>query len=124
MPSPFAGVWWHRFRGGLSAGPGPSDADLLGRFASAADPDAFAVLVHRPGPTVLGVCRRLLGDGPDADDAFQATFLVLIRRANDVRDPSRLAGWLFGVAYRTAREVRSVRSARWRRESLPGAVPD
>jgi RNA polymerase sigma factor (sigma-70 family) len=124
MPSPFTGVWWHRVRGGLSARPGLSDAELLGRYAAAADPDAFAGLVHRHGPTVLGVCRRVLGDGPDADDAFQATFLVLVRRAKDVRDPSRLAGWLFGVAYRTAREARSVRSARWRREVTTGTLPD
>src|SRR5262245_33131064 len=124
MPSPFAGVWWHRFRGGLSGEPGLSDAELLGRYVTAADPDAFAGLVHRHGPTVLGVCRRVLGDTPDADDAFQATFLVLVRRAKDVRDPSRLAGWLFGVAYRTAREARSVRAARLRRESLPGMLPD
>src|SRR5262245_50193222 len=124
MPRPFAGVWWHRVRGGLSAGPEYSDAELLGRYAAGADPDAFAGLVHRHGPTVLGVCRRVLGDGPDADDAFQATFLVLVRRARDVRDPSRLAGWLFGVAHRTALEARSVRAARLRREALPGTLPD
>jgi RNA polymerase sigma factor (sigma-70 family) len=124
MPSPFAGVWWHRVRGGLSARPGLSDAELLGRYAAGADPDAFAGLVHRHGPTVLGVCRRILGDGPDADDAFQATFLVLVRRAKNVQDPSRLAGWLFGVAYRTAREVRTIRSARRRREVTAGTLPD
>src|SRR4029079_11048650 len=120
MPSPLVGVWWRRVRGGLSAGPEYWDAELLGRYAAGDDPDAFAGLVHRHGPTVLGVCRRVLGDGPDADDAFQATFLVLVRRAKDVRDPSRLAGWLFGVAYRTALEARTVRARLWRRESLPG----
>src|SRR6059058_5040104 len=88
--------------------PGPTDAALLARYA-AGDPDAFADLVHRHGPAVLGVCRRVLGPGPDADDAFQAAFLVLVRRAGRVGDPHRLAGWLFGVARRTALAARSAR---------------
>jgi RNA polymerase sigma factor (sigma-70 family) len=86
-----------------------SDADLLSRFASKADAAAFEAIVRRHGPMVLGVCRRFLHDSADADDSFQATFAILFRKASSLSRPERLAGWLFQVAYRTARRARSLR---------------
>lgn len=101
----------------------PSDAALLGRFAAERCEEAFALLVARHGPMVFAVCRRVLGNSSDADDAFQAAFLVLVRRANDVRHTDRLAGWLYGVAYRSALEARTLRATRRRREVV-GELPD
>jgi len=101
----------------------PSDDTLLGRFAAERCEEAFALLVARHGPMVFAVCRRVLGNTTDADDAFQAAFLVLVRRASDVRNTDRLAGWLYGVAYRTALEARSLRAIRRKRETT-GEVPD
>ena len=86
-----------------------SDRGLVERFARSRDGAAFAELVRRHGPMVLGVCRRVLRHAADADDAFQATFLILVRRAGLVRDPDRLGAWLFGVAWRTAHKLRASR---------------
>jgi RNA polymerase sigma factor (sigma-70 family) len=79
----------------------PTDVDLLGRYARKRDEQAFAILVERHGPMILGVCRRYLGNSTDADDAFQATFLALARGAGRVR--SNVPGWLHRVAVRAAR---------------------
>ena len=82
------------------------DGDLLTRYRTTRDQDAFGSLVRRHGPMVLGVCNRVLRDSHAADDAFQATFLVLARKADTVRPPDRLGPWLYGVAYRTAMKAR------------------
>src|SRR5947209_2298979 len=73
--------------------PPEPDAQLLARFAAERDEAAFAALVERHGPTVLGVCRRVLGDAHAAEDAFQAACLALARNAGRVRDPGALAAW-------------------------------
>ncbi|HEY2785629.1 MAG TPA: sigma-70 family RNA polymerase sigma factor [Fimbriiglobus sp.] len=88
-----------------------SDALLLRRFVTTRDESAFAEIVRRHGPAVLRVCRSLL-NRTDADDAFQATFFVLARRADSIHKVSLLAGWLVGVAGRVARQLRK---AGWRR---------
>src|SRR5688572_7919356 len=77
---------------------GLDDAQLLERFAAGRSEQAFAALVERHGPMVLATCRGLLGDSHQADDVFQATFLVLARRAGAIHRPDRLGGWLHGVA--------------------------
>lgn len=89
-----------------------SDADLLDRFITDRDGPAFAALVRRHGPMVLAVCRRVLRHRQDAEDAFQATFLVLARRAETVKPRSLLGNWLYGVAYRTALGARRAATAR------------
>jgi RNA polymerase sigma factor (sigma-70 family) len=90
-----------------------ADAVLLDHFVRRNDQAAFAALLERHGPMVLGVCRRLLSDTHEADDAFQATFLIFLQKAGSLRDPASLGNWLYGVAYRVARRARTV-AARWR----------
>jgi RNA polymerase sigma factor (sigma-70 family) len=100
----------------LSAGEGPSDAQLLESFLSRRDEAAFEALLRRHGPMVLGVCRRVLRNAHDAEDAFQATFLVLARRAGSIRCRQVVASWLYGVAYRTARKARAMNAKRRAKE--------
>ena len=79
---------------------GAGEGQLLDRFLAEGDEEAFEAILRRHGPMVLGVCRRVLADPHDAEDAFQATFLVLVRRAGSIRDRSVLGPWLHGVARR------------------------
>src|SRR5262245_36305492 len=88
------------------ARPPDSYAELRQRFARSREEAAFAELVARHGPMVFRVCRRVLGDVRTAEDAFQAAFLVLARKAGSLGQPARLSGWLHGVAYRVALKVR------------------
>src|SRR5262245_1613873 len=99
------------------------DADLLTRFVRHRDSAAFEQLVRRHGPMVLGVCHRVLGNAHDADDAFQATFLVLARRATAVTPRELVGNWLYGVAYRTALEARRMAARRRAREVHLAELP-
>jgi RNA polymerase sigma factor (sigma-70 family) len=94
-----------------------SDRQLLERFTRHRDETAFAELVRRHAPTVLGVCQRLLRDPNDAEDAFQATFLVLVRKAGALTDPEAVGNWLYGVARRTAVKARAAAARRRVRET-------
>ncbi len=92
------------------------DAELLSRFSTAQDGAAFAVLVKRHGPMVWSVCRNLLANAADADDAFQATFLALVRGSKSVRKPEALGAWLHGVAVRVAGKLKRSAARRTSRE--------
>jgi RNA polymerase sigma factor (sigma-70 family) len=101
------------------------DHDLLDRFVGGRDEAAFATLLRRHGPMVLRVCRGVLHDPHDADDAFQATFLVLFRKAAAIRKRPSVASWLYKVAYRAATRVRAEAFDRQRREARAAKrIPD
>jgi RNA polymerase sigma factor (sigma-70 family) len=100
-----------------------SDRALLQRFARHGDAEAFAGVVRRHGPMVLAVCRRVLRDGHDADDAFQAVFLLLVRKAGSLRRPEQLGPWLHGVAHRVAVKARSLGLRRRGREEPLADLP-
>jgi len=95
---------------------GLRDGQLLERYLSRRDEAAFEALVNLHGPMVLGLCRRVLRDPRDVEDAFQATFLVLVRKAPTIRDRGLLSNWLYGVAYRVARRARTNTLRRRERE--------
>src|SRR6202790_2457954 len=88
-------------------GAGLTDDHLLGCFIQLRDETAFAALVRRHGPMVWGVCRRVLCNHHAAEDAFQATFLVLVRKATSIASRELLATWLYGVAHQTALKARA-----------------
>src|SRR5262245_18896674 len=113
----------------LSAGDGLTDGQLLEAYISHHDESALAVLLQRHGPMVWGVCRRVLSNYHDAENAFQATFLVLVRRAASIAAPELLANWLYGVAHQTALKARATVARRKERQvaEMPepaGVEPD
>jgi RND family efflux transporter MFP subunit len=104
---------------GPAEGGADDDAQLLRRFRTCGDQNAFELLLWRHGPMVLGLCRRLLRTEHDAEDAFQATFLTLIKKAGSITSGSALGGWLYRVAYRIALRLRAGLARRGRCEQ-PG----
>jgi RNA polymerase sigma factor (sigma-70 family) len=109
LRGPFSGTLIHQlerlFQHGTAVG--LSEGELLERFVRVHDESAFEALIARHGPMVLGVCRQLLRDPNDVDDAFQATFLVLVRKAGTLRQCELLGNWLYGVAHRVAMKSRA-----------------
>jgi RNA polymerase sigma factor (sigma-70 family) len=103
---------------------GLTDGQLLARFVDDADEGAFELLVERHGPMVRGVCRRVLGNSHDADDAFQATFLVLVRKAASLQSCGLVGNWLYGVAYNTALAARARTARRRTVEALVAQLPE
>jgi RNA polymerase sigma factor (sigma-70 family) len=116
---------WRRIRSLLGAASvaETTDAQLLARFVAERDEAAFAEIVRRHGPMVHGVCRRMLGNAHDAEDAYQATFLVLSKRAGFVRKGGALSSWLHGVALRVAARLRQQVRKRTDQSPLPADVP-
>src|SRR5215471_10284910 len=107
----------HYLHRSLDSGSAPcSDGDLLARFTIDRDPAAFAELVRRYEAMVMNVCRRLLGNGADAEDAFQATFFILARKASGISKRDSVGSWLHGVAHRLSHQMLSKRSTRLRCE--------
>src|SRR5262245_20349544 len=104
-------------------GAGLTDSELLERFVARRDEAAFEALVRRHGPMVLGVCRRILRNPADAEDAFQATFLVLVRKASSVRPRGMVGNWLYGVAHNTARDAKAMNLRRRQKEREVGTMP-
>jgi RNA polymerase sigma factor (sigma-70 family) len=100
-----------------------SDAELLARFAMKQESDAFAALTQRYGRMVWGVCRHVLRQEQDAEDAFQATFLVLARKAGSIRKNTAVASWLHGTAYHIARRARRDSATRRTHERKGGSMP-
>src|SRR5437660_10794931 len=100
-----------------------TDAELLADYVSRRDDGAFAALVRRHGPMVWGVCRRLLSHH-DAEDAFQATFIVLVRKAASIVPREMVGNWLYGVAHQTALQAKRTATRRRAREVQVTEMPD
>jgi RNA polymerase sigma factor (sigma-70 family) len=108
----------------LHDGAGLSDSQLLDRYLGRGEEAAVAALVRRHGPMVWGVCRRVLNNHHDAEDAFQATFLVLVRKAASIASKELLANWLYGVAHQTALKARTTLGKRNTRERQVMQMPE
>src|SRR6266487_5833028 len=102
---------------------GLTDGDLLECFITGHDEEAFEALMRQHGPMVLGVCRRVLRNEADAEDAFQATFLVLVRKAASIRPRGMVGNWLYGVAQNTARKAKAMNTRMRARDREAGARP-
>jgi RNA polymerase sigma factor (sigma-70 family) len=113
-----------RMRRVVREGAGLTDAQLLDDYISRQDESAFAALVRRHGPMVWGVCRRILPSHHDAEDAFQATFIVLVRKAAAIASRELLANWLHGVAHQTALKARATAARRKGRERQGTEMPE
>jgi RNA polymerase sigma factor (sigma-70 family) len=115
-----------RYLRGLALGQGCAaltDGQLLEHFLGQRDDASFEALLRRHGPMVLGVCRRVLRNEADAADAFQATFLVLVRKAGSIVPRGMVGNWLYGVAHNTARKAKAMNSKRRAREREAGTRP-
>jgi RNA polymerase sigma factor (sigma-70 family) len=108
----------------LRDGAGLTDGQLLEDYLSRRDESALAALVRRHGPMVWGVCRRILPNYHDAEDAFQATFLVFVRKAGSIASRELLANWLYGVAHQTALKARATAAKRKKREKQVTKMPE
>src|SRR5215471_17083525 len=108
----------------LRGGTGLTDGHLLGEYTRRRDEAALAALVKRHGPMVWGVCRRVLCNYYDAEDAFQATFLVLVRKASSIVPREMVGNWLYGVAHQTALKARSAAAKRKERERQVVEMPE
>jgi RNA polymerase sigma factor (sigma-70 family) len=118
MATPSLGTYLHRLKLAMAAEAlaDCSDRELVDRLRSDQDDGAFRAILERHGPMVYQVCRRVLSSQADVEDAFQATFLVLVRRGHTIRRRASLASWLHGVAHRTAIKLRTQAGRRRRRE--------
>jgi RNA polymerase sigma factor (sigma-70 family) len=116
MTTPRNNILGRLRREGLARGEELTDGQLLERFLAGRDEMAFAALVRRHGPMVLGVCRRILRNEADAEDAFQATFLVLVKKAHRIMPRHLVGNWLYGVACNAARKARTTAARRGERE--------
>jgi RNA polymerase sigma factor (sigma-70 family) len=101
-----------------------TDGQLLESYVTRQDEVALAALVRRHGPMVLGVCRRVLRNAHDAEDAFQAAFLVRVRKAASLRQRERVGNWLYGVAHRTALNARAAIARKRLRERPMNGAPE
>src|SRR5262245_24772517 len=117
-------VLQHLRRSSLAGSESAGDGELLESFLLSGDEASLQALMRRHGPMVLGVCRRVLRDAHDAEDAFQATFLVLVRKGNSLRQKSLVGNWLYGVAYRCSLEIRTAKLRRRAYERQVHEMPD
>jgi RNA polymerase sigma factor (sigma-70 family) len=100
-----------------------TDGELLERYVTQRDDAAFEALMRRHGPMVLGACRRVLGNEADAEDAFQATFLVFVHKAASIRSRSTVSNWLYGVAHNMALKAKALNRKRYMKEREAASVP-
>jgi RNA polymerase sigma-70 factor (ECF subfamily) len=122
QPSRFRTLVEHLWQGTGPPLATATDAQLLAEYASGARPEAFVEVLHPHGRLVYGACRRILGNVHDAEDAFQATFLVLARKAGSVRWQPSAAGWLYLAACQTARQARTQAQRQRQREEKLAAM--